>query len=59
MRQQYDSQMDKLEGQRQNNLSPGVVWITVKNILKSCPIIPVFQSIPKSNDLILKSVNQK
>lgn len=51
--------MDKLEGQRQNNLSPGVVWITAKNILKSCPIIHVFQSIPKSNDLILKTVNQK
>jgi len=46
--------MDKLEGQRQNNLSPGVVWITVKNILKSCPIIRVFQSIPKSNDIILR-----
>lgn len=51
--------MDKLEGQRQNNLSPGVVRITVKNILKSCPIIHVFQRIPKSNDLILKTVNQK
>lgn len=51
--------MNKLEGQRQNNLSPGVVWITVRNNLKSCPIIHVFQSVPKSNDLVLKTVNQK
>lgn len=51
--------MYNLEGQRQNDLFPGVVWITVKSILKSCTIIHVFQNIPRSNDLILKTVNQK
>lgn len=55
----YDSQMDKLEWPKQNSLSPGVIWITVKEFLKSCPIIHIFQSITKSNDLILKMVDEK
>lgn len=42
--------MDKLEGQRQNDLSRGAVCITVKKVLKSYPTIHSWKKWPDFED---------